>query len=126
MSAMKMENNSRQSCGEKPRHKPIRYFFIKDVPNIDSIEVIDWHTKRIIADYFTKPLQGSIFRNVRDIIMGLAPLQIKKSVAENEINATRNKSSVTCSCADMVYTKKVIIRTRPGVGGLAPETKIVG
>ena len=27
-------------------------------------------TERMIADYYTKPLQGSLFRKMRDIIMG--------------------------------------------------------
>jgi hypothetical protein len=33
--------------------------------------IIDWcPTKKIVADFMTKPLQGSNFRNLRDYIMG--------------------------------------------------------
>jgi len=32
---------------------------------------IDWcPTKKMVADYLTKPLQGSLFRELRDYIMG--------------------------------------------------------
>ena len=56
MSAIKMEKNGRQSCGEKSRHIHIRYFFIKDVLARENIDVIHCPTERMIADYFTKTL----------------------------------------------------------------------
>jgi hypothetical protein len=32
---------------------------------------IDWcPTKKMVADFMTKPLQGSLFRELRDYIMG--------------------------------------------------------
>ena len=71
MSAIKMEKNDRQSCGEKSRHIHIRYIFIKDVLARENIEVVHCPTERMIADYFTKPLQGSLFLAHRNRLLGI-------------------------------------------------------
>ena len=57
-SAMKLEKNGRKSCGDKSRHIDIRYFFIKDVLKRENINLQHCSTKRMIADFYTKPLQG--------------------------------------------------------------------
>ena len=80
-SAMRMESNGRKSCGEKSRHISIIYFFIKDVLKRENIELVHCPTERMIADFYTKPLQGSLFRKLRDILMGLAPFPEEERVA---------------------------------------------
>ena len=40
----------------------------------------------MIVYYFTKPLQGSLFRKMRDIIMGLASFPMEERVGDKEIN----------------------------------------
>ena len=32
----------------------------------------------MIADYFTKPLQGSLFRKLRDLVLGIIPADFEK------------------------------------------------
>jgi hypothetical protein len=61
LSAMQLEKNGRASSGKRTRHINIRYFFIKD--KVDSGEVkLEWcPTKQMLADFFTKPLQGILF-----------------------------------------------------------------
>ena len=71
MSAMKLEQNGRISVGQKSRHINIRYFFIKDRIAEGDIVLIHCPTEIMIADFFTKPLQGSLFIKFRDIIMGI-------------------------------------------------------
>ena len=83
-----MESNGRRSCGEKSRHINIRYFFIKDVLKREGIELIHCPTERMIAGYYTKPLQGSLFRKMRDILMSLA------SFPEEERVGVHNKVSL--------------------------------
>ena len=91
-SAMKMEMNGKASCGEKSRHIDIRYFFIKDVIKREDIDIIHCSTKIMLADFYTKPLQGSLFRKMRDIIMGISPFPIEERVEGNEgPNGTENK-----------------------------------
>ena len=41
-------------------------------------------TERMIADYYTKPLQGSLFKKMRDILMGLAQFSDKERVRLSE------------------------------------------
>jgi len=93
-SAMKMESNGRKSCGEKSRHINIRYFFIKDVLKREGIELVHCPTERMIADYFTKPLQGSLFKKMRDILMGLAPFPEEERVGVQNKVSLESGSSV--------------------------------
>ena len=122
-SAMRMESNGQKSCGEKSRHIHIRYFFIKDVLKRENIELIHCPTERMIADYYTKPLQGSLFKKMRDILMGLAPfpdeerVRLSNNVSKNmkasenydedvsrkTVPINEDKNSVTY--ADMVRTR---------------------
>ena len=73
-SAIKMESNGRASCSDRSRHINIRYFFIKDYVKQNKIEIKYCPTGKMLADYFTKPLQRSLFRKFRAIIMGWEPL----------------------------------------------------
>ena len=77
---MKLEQNGRLSWGEKSRHIHIRYFFIADVIKQESIKINHCRTDKIVTDYYTKPLQGTLFCNMRDVIMGLTPFQIEEHV----------------------------------------------
>jgi hypothetical protein len=83
MSAMKLKKNGRTSCGEKSRHIDIRYFFIKDVIKRENIDIQHCRTNIMLADYYTKPLQGSLFKKMRDIIMGISPYPIEERVGNN-------------------------------------------
>ncbi len=69
-SSILLERNGRASSGKRTRHINIRYYFITDRVNMKEIS-IDWcPTKKMVADYMGKPLQGSLFRELRDYIMG--------------------------------------------------------
>ncbi len=69
-SAIRMEKNGRQSCTSNSKHVDIRYFFVKD--RVEKKEIIIEHcpTDKMVADYFTKPLQGALFNKLRRVIMG--------------------------------------------------------
>ena len=71
-SAMKLEKNGRTSAGPKSRHIDIRYFWIKDRLKSGGIEVKHCPTLEMLADFFTKPLQGHLFRKFRDVLLGQA------------------------------------------------------
>ena len=47
-----------------------RYFFIKDILNTENIKVEYCPTGKMIADFFTKPLQGNLFRKFRHLVLG--------------------------------------------------------
>ena len=48
----------------------IQYFFIKDRVKSGAIEVEYCPTDKMVADFFTKPLQGSMFSMYRKAVMG--------------------------------------------------------
>ena len=91
MSAMRLESNGLKSCGEKSRHIDIRFFFIKDVLKRENIELKHCPTERMIADYFTKPLQGSLFRKMRDIIMGVTSFPVEERVEISDEKSTKKQ-----------------------------------
>ena len=69
-SAMKIELNGKRSSGKKTKHMNNRYFWIKDRLASEGIEVKYCPTSKMIADFFTKPLQGNLFRKLRDVVLG--------------------------------------------------------
>jgi hypothetical protein len=69
-SAMKLEINGRASCGQKSRHIDIRYFFMKDRIKSEGINIVYCPTEQMLADFFTKPLQGSLFNKFKRVLMG--------------------------------------------------------
>jgi hypothetical protein len=68
-SSILLEQNRRALSGKRTRHISIRYFFITDRVNMKEIS-IDWCPTEMVADFMTKPLQGSLFKKLRDYIMG--------------------------------------------------------
>ena len=69
-SAMKIILNGKRSSGTKTKHMDNRYFWIKDRLKSEKIQVIYCPTAKMIADFFTKPLQGNLFRKLRDVVLG--------------------------------------------------------
>ena len=69
-STIKMARNGRNSCTGNSRHIHIRYFFVKDRIDKGEFTVEYCPTEHMLADYFTKPLQGSLFKRFKDVIMG--------------------------------------------------------
>jgi len=73
-SAMKMEVNGRNSCTGNSRHIDIRYFFVKDRVESGKINISYCPTELMLADFFTKAVQGSLFKLFRDAVMGYVPM----------------------------------------------------
>ena len=78
MSAIKMEKNGRNSCTGNSRHIHIRYFFVVDRYEKGEIEIEYCNTLEMLADYFTKPLNGKMFHKYRNVIMGYIPIESLK------------------------------------------------
>jgi hypothetical protein len=69
-SSIILEQNWKASSSKCTRHINIQYFFITDWVNMKEIRPHWGPTKEMVADFWTKPLQGSHFRKLRDYIMG--------------------------------------------------------
>ena len=61
---------------EQSRHINIGYFWLNDLITRGLITLIYCPTKLMIADTLTKPVQGSLFTNLRDMLLGHAEIQL--------------------------------------------------
>ena len=66
-----MPYNGRKSSSKRTRHINIRYYFITDRIKNGELEIEYCPTDDMVADYFTKPLQGKKFLQFRKTIMNL-------------------------------------------------------
>ena len=70
-SAILLEKNGRLSSSKRTKHIKARYFFVKDYQARKEVKIKHCTTDNMIADFFTKPLQGDKFRKFRKEIMNL-------------------------------------------------------
>ncbi len=69
-SAILLEKNGKRSSSKRTRAINIRYFFITDQVEKGTLKVEYCPTGDMVGDYFTKPLQGDVFRKFKAAIMG--------------------------------------------------------
>jgi len=74
-STILLATNGRASSSRRTRHVNIRYFFVTDRIEAGELRVEYCPTKKMIADFFTKPLQGALFYELRDFILNVEPGQ---------------------------------------------------
>jgi hypothetical protein len=72
-SSMLLEKNGRASSGKRTRHIDIRFYFVADRVASGDLRIEHCPTEEMVADYFTKPLQGALFYRLRDHIMNIDP-----------------------------------------------------
>jgi hypothetical protein len=101
-SSMLLEKNGNASSGKCARHINIQYFFITDRVNMKEVEIEWCPTKEMVADFMTKPLQGSHFRRLPNLIMGMASIKKAKNPSKSktrllEGNKTSKKSGSSSS-----------------------------
>ena len=68
-SAILLEKNGKASSSKRTRHMNIRYFFVTDQIKQGHATIEYCPTDQMIADYFTKPLTGTKFRDMWSKIM---------------------------------------------------------
>ena len=143
-SAIKLEKNGRSSCGPKSRHINIRYFFIKERTTTEDITIRHCPTLEMLADFFTKPLQGALFRKFRDVILGykhintltepvdtVAQERVEERPTDGDSTASENKRDVLQQDKDMIRQKPtwadVVAKgaTKPHVKAIEPTRKII-
>ena len=72
-STIKMVKGGVRVCGPRTRSIHIRYFYATERVKDGTITITYCPTKEMVADYLSKPLQGSLFRLHRNTLMGLTP-----------------------------------------------------
>jgi hypothetical protein len=64
----------------------VRYFFVKDRIDKKELRVEYCPTHLMLADYFSKPLRGKLFKEQREYIMGWRPLsELVKKISDHKI-----------------------------------------
>jgi hypothetical protein len=76
--AILLEKNGRASSGKRTKHINTRFFFITDRMAKKEVSVAWCPTEDMTGDFWTKPLQGSSFRRMRDQIMGVVPQELPR------------------------------------------------
>jgi hypothetical protein len=71
LSAILLEKNGRASSSKRTKHINVQYFFIKDRIASGELTVKHCPAAEMLADHFTKPLQGTLFRASRAEIQGI-------------------------------------------------------
>ena len=59
------------STSDKTRHINIRYFFVKHYMDSDELKIEYLPTEEMVADVLTKPLQGDLFRRMRNKLLNV-------------------------------------------------------
>ena len=70
-STILLENNGKRSSSKRTRAINIRYFFLTDQIEKGRLQVVYCPTEDMTADYFSKPLQGTLFQKFKREIMGV-------------------------------------------------------
>ena len=92
-SAMLQVNNGQASSSKRTRHMNIHYFFITDHIHAGDLWVEYCPTDDMIANFFTKPLQGGKFVRFWDQILNvqsepdIMTISTQRSVLGNEAQA---------------------------------------
>jgi len=68
-SCISLAENGR-SNSDRTKHIGIRYFFVKQYVDNGTMKIQHCPTLQMIADILTKPLQGELFRRLRDLLLG--------------------------------------------------------
>jgi len=84
-STMLLMRNGRLSSGKRTKHLDIRYFFVKDLLDRGVITLSHCLSNNMIADFFTKPIQGQRFQILRNLIMNIDHPIGHRSVLGNNI-----------------------------------------
>ena len=66
-----LSENGQLSSSKRTRQLNVRYFVMTDKRQKGEVKVAYCPIANMLADFFTKPLQGSAFRKMRDIILNM-------------------------------------------------------
>jgi hypothetical protein len=94
-STMLLERNGKASSSKRTKHINVRYFFITDRISRGEVQVLEWcPTGDMVADFMTKPLQGSTFKKFRDLIMGALSMREVSKVLTRDLVKEADRESL--------------------------------
>ena len=91
---IKLARIGRRSSSKQTRHIEVQYYFITDHIDRDRVWVSFCRTGDMLADYFSKPLQGSRFRKFCNLILNISPKdELKVQPGEQECVGTNSEDA---------------------------------
>ena len=115
-SAILLEKNGWASSSKRTRHIDIRYYFITDRIAQGETRVEYCPTAEMVADFFTKPLQGAAFATFRDFILNVDPAvdhitEDHRSVLKDVKTNTKNEGKNEGDEGDFVMVTRKLTHT---------------
>jgi hypothetical protein len=107
MSSILLERNGKALSSIHTKYINIRYFF-----NMKEISPHWCPTKEMVADFWTKPLQGSHFRKLRDYIMGKVRFAKPKADAVSLDKTAKKKVAKKSKVSGLSHSTVGIIKGR--------------
>jgi len=116
-SAMLLEKNGKASSSKRTKHIDIQHFFATDRIDKGEVSVAWCFTGNMTGDFVTKPLQGALFCEFRDHIVGVVPMQdpgpgkvkepkVTKKMKSNKKNNVKKKKSQGKAADELVVHGK--------------------
>ena len=110
MSAMLLEKNGRASSSKRTRHIALRYYFVKEHVDSGAIEIRHCPTKEMWGDFFTKPVQGTLFLKLRDQVMNI---DSNSSYHSSHRSVLEEREPTACAHAEFTRLLKPAIKDIP-------------
>ena len=93
-SSILLERNGRSSSTKRTKHMNIWYFYVTEQVRKKAIHITHCPMEEMVGDFFTKPLQGSLFIKMHNYIMGSEEpgyQVLPRSVLSNNRNMSKSK-----------------------------------
>ena len=90
-SCIKLAKNGKASSTKRTRHIHIRYFAVTDRVKNKEIEIHYCPTEEMLGDFYTKPVQGSLYKRFRNNILGITEEECFQY--EQDYNEAKAKSA---------------------------------
>jgi len=95
-STILLAENGKASSGKRTKHLDVRYFFVTDKIKKGKVKIAYCPTQDMLGDFFTKPLQGTQFAQMRSKILNLpssSSTAVHRSVLEDAKKNARSGST---------------------------------
>jgi len=90
-STILLSENGKASSSKHTKHLDIRYYFVTDCIKRGEVKVVYCPTENMLADFFTKLLQGAVFWQMRSQILNMPFTDTSASEAHRSVLDGRKK-----------------------------------
>ncbi|GFH56607.1 hypothetical protein CTEN210_13083 [Chaetoceros tenuissimus] len=113
-SEIKLLKNGRDLCTWNSKHIVIKYFWVTNRIKNGDIEVVYCPTEEMLADFMSKPVQESLFKNFRAALMGWTHMSelyhkyndLEERVGNRENDDDKVDDSVTSQASRIAESKR--------------------